>query len=99
VLDGKTNPQEVMSAPSKVLTRFCVDDIGFAEIGEELGYVRAATVRARILRYLTRLAEHYAEVDRRLGRSTTAHTKVEALRRFEPGVERRDVEKGEGAGD
>ena len=96
VLDGRTNPQVVLSAPSNVLTNFCVYDLAFSEIGEGLG-VTAAAVKRRILGYLTALADHYAAVDRVAGRCTTAQTHEEALRRFEPGAERRDVEKGEGA--
>jgi hypothetical protein len=84
VLDGRTNPQVVGSAPSNVLTRFCVFDISFNEIAEEIGSVSASTVRRRIPRYLATLAEHYAEVDRKRGRSTTAQTRADALNRFDP---------------
>lgn len=82
-LDGGINPQAVVSAPSNVLTKFCVDDASFSEIAEELG-LRDATVKRWIRRYLETLAEHYAGVDRRLGRTATAETVEMALRRFEP---------------
>ena len=91
VLDSNINPQVVQSAPSNVLTRFCVDDAPFSEIGEELGGVSASTVKRRILGYLETLVGHYAAVDRKRGRSTTAETRAEALRRFEP-LDRADAE-------
>lgn len=54
-------------------------------------YVSASTVKRRILGHLETLVGHYADVDRRRGRSTTAGTRAEALRRFEP-PDRADAE-------
>lgn len=72
--------------PSGLMVRICVDDESIRSLSRDLGR-HADTIQNRFTTYIEALADHYSKIDRKNGRSTTAYTKVLALRRFDPDLE------------